>query len=194
MYVTLGKYNDYRQYLTIFTDKEVHADQALDLVGIFTLGSVDGPRPEDVPLVQFLKANYSDDVNLILFHPEIITNNSLGGGKLPLTLWESFYEPGTEGADKGLQVDGWGLGSQLQLKFRQIPFEVETGEAEMIAVDHVAKGATNANIDASRKQSTSKGKGKVSSGVQDESFLSPEDEERKRNKDPHGTTSDQASQ
>lgn len=167
--------------------KEVHAEPPLDLVAVFTLGSVNGPLPQHVPLVQRLKANYNDDVKLILFHAETILDNALGGGKLPVTVWESFYEPGTDDADKGLQVDGWGIGTQLQLKFRQIPFEIETGEAEMIGVDYVAKGAANANlvVDGTRKQSvaaTSKGKGRANStgqanGESGEDYLSPEDEE-----------------
>ncbi|KAF2150704.1 hypothetical protein K461DRAFT_295955 [Myriangium duriaei CBS 260.36] len=161
--------------------KEVHKDPQLELVAAFTLGPASGPLPEHVPFIQQLKAEYNDDVKLLLFHPETVLDGSMVGGKLPITLWESFYEPGTENADKGLQVDGWGIGTQLQLKFRQIPFEVETGEAEMIAVDYVAKGAANANLatDAGRKQSvtSSKGKGKAVQALSDEQVLSAEDEE-----------------
>lgn len=165
----------------------MHAQPPLDLTAIFTLGSTKGPAPDHVPVVQQIKATYNDDVLLVLFHPETILDGSLTGGKLPITVYEAFYEPGTEDGDKGLQVDGWGVGRQLQLKFRQIPFEVETGEAEMIGVDYVAKGAANANlaVDPSRKASTaalsSKGKEKVleqTNGAVD-TVLSPEDEERK---------------
>lgn len=165
----------------------MHADPPLDLVAAFTLGSTDGPLPDHVPLIQQLKANYNDDTKLILFHSRPILDGSLGGGQLPITIWESFYEPGTESADKGLQVDGWGVGTQLQLKFRQVPFEVETEEAEMIGVDYVAKGAANANVtaDSGRKASTApslKGKEKARGSVADgvpaaQHVLTAEDEE-----------------
>ncbi|PNS17424.1 26S proteasome regulatory subunit rpn-8 [Sphaceloma murrayae] len=167
--------------------KEVHASPPLDLTAIFTLGSTKGPAPDHVPLIQQVKANYNDDALLILFHPEMVLDGSLTGGKLPITIYEAFYEPGTEDGDKGLQIDGWGVGRQLQLKFRQISADVITGEAEMIGVDYVAKGAANAQVavDPARKTSTaaptSKGKGKEKATDQTDSekdaVLSAQDEE-----------------
>lgn len=129
---------------------------------------------------------------LMLFHPETILDGSLTGGKLPISLYESFYEPGSEGADKGLQVDGWSMGRQLQMRFRELPYEVETGEAEMIGIDFVAKGSGNATAVATTgatqktsadTSSNNKGKAKANdsqtNGSSTETPLSSEDEERR---------------
>lgn len=114
---------------------------------------------------------------LVLFHPQTILDGSLTGGKLPISIYESYYEPGSESADKGLQVDGWGMGRQLQMRFRQLPFEVETGEAEMIAVDFVAKGSGSAALHNSATP-PSKGKSRAEgSAATNDIQLSPADEE-----------------
>lgn len=126
------------------TVKDVHKAPPLDLVAIFTLAPPSGPLPDHVPILQQLQHSYNDSLMLLLFHPQTILDGTLTGGKLPISIYESYYEPGSESADKGLQVDGWAMGRQLQMRFRQLPFEVETGEAEMIAVDFVAKGSGSA--------------------------------------------------
>ncbi|THY32362.1 hypothetical protein D6D00_01626 [Aureobasidium pullulans] len=126
--------------------KDVHKAPPLDLVAIFTLAPPSGPLPEHVPILQQLQHSYNDSLMLLLFHPQTILDGSLTGGKLPISVYETYYEPGSESAEKGLQVDGWGMGRQLQMRFRQLPFEVETGEAEMIAVDFVAKGSGSATV------------------------------------------------
>ncbi|KAI4766958.1 hypothetical protein E4T52_16113 [Aureobasidium sp. EXF-3400] len=126
--------------------KDVHKAPPLDLVAIFTLAPPSGPLPDHVPILQQLQHSYNDSLMLLLFHPQTILDGALTGGKLPISIYESYYEPGSENADKGLQVDGWAMGRQLQMRFRQLPFEVETGEAEMIAVDFVAKGSGSATV------------------------------------------------
>jgi COP9 signalosome complex subunit 6 len=81
----------------------------------------------------------------------------------------------------------------LNLKFRELPYSVETGEAEMISVDFVARGGGNATaVDGTAKKAT-KGQasqapvgdlksmadsGKKEVNGVDSSLLSPEDEER----------------
>ena len=168
--------------------KEVHKSPALDLVAIFTLGSPSGPQPQHIPMLQQLQHHYHGDLLLALFHPETILEGELSGGKLPFSLYESYYEPGSEKAEKATQVDGWGMGRALQMRFRELAFEVETGEAEMIGVDFVAKGGGNATaITAGDLQkdtkTSSKGKGKAiegqTNGSSKETTLSSEDEERK---------------
>lgn len=155
---------------------------------MFALGPPTGPEPQHVPILQQLQHHYNDSLILLMFHPASILDGNMTGSKLPVSLYESFYEPGSEAADKGLQVDGWGLGRQLQMRFRELSYEVETGEAEMIAVDFVAKGsgvATAVPATTSSKStaegSSKKGKGKAAvdspSANNSEELLSPEDEE-----------------
>lgn len=112
------------------------------------------------------------------------------GSKLPISVYESFYEPGTEAADKALQIEAGGMGRQLQMRFRELAYEVETGEAEMIAVDFVAKGsgtatavpsATSTQKAAASSTSSTKGKGKAAesqtNGTAKDNSLTSEDDE-----------------
>ncbi|KEQ71152.1 hypothetical protein M436DRAFT_12125, partial [Aureobasidium namibiae CBS 147.97] len=157
--------------------KDVHKAPPLDLVAIFTLAPPSGPLPEHVPILQQLQHSYNDSLMLLLFHPQTILDGALTGGKLPISIYESYYEPGSENADKGLQVDGWAMGRQLQMRFRQLPFEVETGEAEMIAVDFVAKGSGSAAVHNSATP-PSKAKGRAEDGAASNDVqLSAADEE-----------------
>ena len=55
------------------------------------------------------------------------------GGKLPLTIYESIYE-----------ADDAEPSNPPHLKFVPLKYGIETGEAEMIAMDVVARGAGNA--------------------------------------------------
>ncbi|EMC98746.1 hypothetical protein BAUCODRAFT_379481 [Baudoinia panamericana UAMH 10762] len=151
--------------------KEVHKAPALDLVAMFTLGPVAGPQDVHLPLLkQVAEINGSDSMMLLLFHAELV--DQLQGGKLPISLYESVTE-----------------GEQSQVKFRELSFEVETGEAEMIGVDTVAKaGATASAVtkvepvpaaESSKKEKV-KGKGKAKEKDEEaasESVLSPEDDE-----------------
>lgn len=173
------------------TVRDVHKAPALDLVALFTLGPQSGPGPQHVPALQQLQHLYNDALILLLFHPATVLDGALTGGKLPIALYESHYEPGTEDGDKGLQVEGWGMGRQQQMKFRELSFEVETGEAEMIGVDFVAKGGGNATaiqstVNTQEKpkasKTSAKGKGKASAEQTNVASrdvpLSSEDEER----------------
>ena len=157
--------------------KEVHKAPALDLVAIFTLGPLHGPQAVHIPLVKQVQTlTSSDSIMLLLFHPEQVDN--LQGGKLPISLYESVEEVNDE---------------QMSLRFRELSFEVETGEAERIAVDFVAKGGGNATAvpkfdteasagASSSKEKITKGKGKAKErNDEDEetlsNILSPEEEE-----------------
>ncbi|KAK5118425.1 hypothetical protein LTR62_002939 [Meristemomyces frigidus] len=165
-----------------FTDRleqyrEVHKAPALDLVALFALGPVDGPQKVHLPVlkqVQHLTGN--DGILLLLFHGELM--DKLQGGKLPISLYESV---------RSEQEGG-------ELRFREMSFEVETGEAEMIAVDTVAKGGSTAVAVQKADTTTTtaaaspegsrtakgKGKGKTRDKQEEEgelNTLSPEDDE-----------------
>ena len=168
--------------------KDVHKAPALDLVAVFVLGSVDGPVNAHAGLVKQLQTLTStDSLMLLLFHAELV--DQLQGGKLPITLYESVQE----------QHEGGGDG---EIKFRELTFEVETGEAEMIGVDFVATGGGNATAvpkaevapamplpseagSSKDKDKKTKGKGKAKDQASDDaepesstaSVLSAEDEE-----------------
>ena len=176
-------------------DREVHKAPALDLVGGFALGPGSGPLPEHVPITQQL-LNVNEAATLLLFHPSSVSDEHTTGGKLPLSVYEAFYEPGSENEDKGTQIEEFGteklgMGRQLKMKYRELDYSMDTGEAEMIGMDFVARGAGNANAVSATTQSKSvtstngtKGKGKASmqvsttNGEDGDAQLSPEDEER----------------
>lgn len=108
--------------------REVHKAPALDLVAMFMSGPANGPQPAHLPALrqaQSLVGN--DNVMLLLFQLDMV--DKMEGGKLPIGLFEPYQEP---------------VGEQTDIHFRELSFEVETGDAEMIGVDFVAKGGGNA--------------------------------------------------
>ena len=107
--------------------RDVHKEPALDLVAMFALGPEAGPQGVHLPVVrQMLRWAGSESMMLLLFHAGMVEDAR--GGKLPISLYESVVGEG---------------GKDLQ-GFRELAFEVETGDAEMIAVDFVARGGGNA--------------------------------------------------
>lgn len=175
--------------------KDVHKEPALELVGWFTTAPATGPELQHVPMHQQILQEYNETAILLAFHPKDVLAGTTQSGKLPLTIYESVYE-GTQGVGKGAAYEADGDRSMeidtpenpLDLKFRELPYSVDTGEAEMIGVDSVARGGGNAtNVDAPAKQ-RDKGKEKSTrdskshqeaKALNDTSILSPEDEECK---------------
>ena len=168
--------------------KDVHLAPALELVGWFTTTPVTGPEGVHVPIHQQILHTYNETAVLLAFHPSSVLEGAAVGGKLPLTIYESMYE-NNEG--QGMEIDG--AEAPLELKFRELPYSVETGEAEMIGVDFVARGGGNATAIESAAKDTKgqasqmavgqvdkKGKAvdRESKAVDDSSILSSEDEER----------------
>lgn len=78
----------------------------------------------------------------LAFHPSQIQAQS-HGAKLPLAVYESVYEGENADTAKEMQVDG--EEPQLNIRFRELPYSVETGEAEMIGIDTIAKGSGTAS-------------------------------------------------
>ncbi|RMZ83565.1 hypothetical protein DV738_g892, partial [Chaetothyriales sp. CBS 135597] len=95
-------------------DRDVHKAPALDVVGWFTLCSAAGPHAEFVPLQLQLNSINDSAVILLAIHPEAFEFTQAVNQKLPITVYEAVSESET------------------------------TDEAEMIAINYVAKGAGSA--------------------------------------------------
>lgn len=79
----------------------------------------------------------------MLFHPENAFTEATAAGKLPLTLYESLsVNASSDPNDKAMDIDG--AVQAKSTKFRELVYSIETGEAEMISVDFVARGGGNA--------------------------------------------------
>lgn len=129
--------------LTESAVRDVHKQPQLDLVGWFTLGPASGPQQHVLPIHSRISELYTESPILFLFHPSDADSEATAAGKLPLTLYESVYESATGGPnDKAMDIDG--AVHAKALKFRELVYTVETGEAEMIGVDFVARGGGNA--------------------------------------------------
>jgi len=175
--------------------KDVHQAPVLDLLGWFTTAPVTGPEAAHAEIHQQVLHTNNETAVMLAFHPSSVLEGAGVGGKLPLTIYESVYES-RESRDRSMDVDG--QETQLDLKFRELPYSVETGEAEMISVDFVAKGGGNATVvdgsvkKGSKDQASQKPVGQVdekgkavqkdskdTKAVDDTSILSAEDEERR---------------
>jgi len=173
--------------------KDVHKSPALDLVGWFTVTAPSGPDVTHLPIHHQLLQTYNETAILLAFHPAGLVENSSASGKLPLTIYETIYEGDSVGdGNKSMQLDG--EEPSMGIKFRELPYSIETGEAEMIGVDFVARGGGNATAiqaqvlsgtsqaEANSKKSRTKKRGKDAPAEEtdtpdDTSPLSPEDED-----------------
>ena len=179
----------------------MHKASPIDLVGWFTIAPSSGPQAEHVPLHLQILQNYNESAILLTFHPSLVARGVTAGGKLPLTIYESVGEAVTsnlvQAADDGVgHLEAERGAVDRTLRFREIPYTVETGEAEMICVDSIARGGGNATAvntnqpvqssSQSTVETVDHGKGKaVDREVQngstdprdDDEQLSPENEE-----------------
>jgi COP9 signalosome complex subunit 6 len=161
--------------------KSVHKDRGLDLVGWYTLLPKSGPTPTILTIHQEFLDKYNESSLLLGFHPEQVINHSVGG-KLPMTIYESNYEhdePRIEydGEDKKMEDSE----PPLKLKFRELPYSVETGEAEMISMDFIARGGGNATAVESQEPKPSVAA--VDSDVKGKKRIVPQ-AEKKKDADP----------
>ncbi|OAQ59646.1 COP9 signalosome subunit 6 (CsnF) [Pochonia chlamydosporia 170] len=123
----------------------VHKERQLDFVGWYTLLPGTGPTPTILPIHSQILEGWNESAVVLGFHPEEVLNHTVGG-KLPLTIYESNYEVDDQkpteqdGEDKKMD-DGE---ATLKLKFREVPYSVETDETEMISMNYVAEGGGNA--------------------------------------------------
>lgn len=126
--------------------RTIHKSPQLDLVGWYTLLPKTGPTPSILPIHNWILTEHNESSLLLAFHPEEAVNQS-AGSRLPLTIYESNYEVDEPKADQGGEdKEMKDSDAPLKLKFRELPYSVETGEAEMISMDFVARGAGNATL------------------------------------------------
>lgn len=143
----------------------VHKDRQLDFVGWYTLLPSSGPTSTILPVHNQILETWNESAVLLGFHPEQVIDHSVGG-RLPLTIFESNYEVDdakteNDGEDKKMD-DGE---APLKLKFRELPYSVETDETEMISMNYVAGAGGNAAAVATKddkpaRSVESNGKGK----------------------------------
>jgi len=170
----------------------VHKDRQLDLVGWYTLLPSSGPTSTILPVHNQILQGWNESAILLSFHPEQVLDHSVGG-KLPLTIYESNYEvddlkTDNDGEDKKMD-DGE---PTLKLKFKELPYTVETDETEMISMNYVTAsgGSAAASVPKEDKPSLSiesNGKGKrrlvesqdeeKDAAQEDEVALTPEEDE-----------------
>ncbi|KAF4977076.1 hypothetical protein FZEAL_6354 [Fusarium zealandicum] len=143
----------------------VHKDRQLDFVGWYTLLPPSGPTPTILPIHNQILGTWNESAVLLGFHPQHVLDHSVGG-RLPLTIYESNYEVDDPKADNDGEDRKMDDGEPtLKLKFRELPYSVETDETEMISMNYVAGSGGNAAAAAPREEKTSlsvesNGKGK----------------------------------
>ncbi|KAJ2977566.1 hypothetical protein NQ176_g4301 [Zarea fungicola] len=164
----------------------VHKDRHLDFVGWYTLLPLEGPTPTVLPIHGQILQGWNESAILLGFHPQGVLNHSVGG-KLPLTIYESNYEADEsrtdpDGEDKKMDDGEPGL----KLRFREVPYAVETDETEMISMNYIASGGGNAAAVAAKdsqpaRSIESNGKGKrrlIESNTEDPVENQPADDEQ----------------
>ncbi|KAI1805272.1 hypothetical protein F4811DRAFT_516570 [Daldinia bambusicola] len=131
--------------------KTIHKSPQLDLVGWYTVLPKSGPTPSILPIHNWVLSEHNESSLLLGFHPDEAVQQA-AGSKLPLTIYESNYEVDEPKAEQGEDKEMRDGDPPLKLKFRELPYSVETGEAEMISMDFVARGAGNATVVEPRQQ------------------------------------------
>lgn len=188
--------------------KDVHKAPALELVGWFTTAPITGPEPQHVSIHQQILKGYNETAVLLAFHPSAVLKSEAAVGKLPLTIYESVFESrkseGQVTGDSAMEIVGGDAlhSSQLDLRFRELPYSIETGEAEMISVDFVARGGASFTTDTTAAGKSSQtpssnlpgGDSDAKAGgkpkIADAPVLTAEDEERMSFSCPIGACAD----
>ncbi|CAG8919087.1 unnamed protein product [Penicillium salamii] len=132
--------------------KDVHKDPALDLVGWWSIAPETGPTYAHLALHQQILQDYNQSAIFLTFHSSYTGASDSRGAKVPMSIYESVYEGEAPELDKNMQVDG----EEFPLRFREIPYSVETGEAEMIGIDTIVQTSGDASL--TEAQGSAKGK------------------------------------
>lgn len=104
--------------------------------------------------------------------------------KLPISVYESVVEGEAPAGDNAMQIDS----SEVGLRFRHVPFTIDTDETEMIAINYVAKGAGGAgavSLPAPAAQTSEASSSKLEAAEQEKTVaptrgpaLTPEEEDQ----------------
>lgn len=160
----------------------------MDLVGWYSLVPKTGPTPDHLPIHEQILSLYNDSAILLGFHTHDAVNQVAGNNPLPLTIYESNFEaedPSKETHPQGedREMKDSEAPPNMVLRFRELPYTTETGEAEMIAMQFVREGVAPATLDvpssSSKKaaKTDKKGKGKqVATSQFDESQVQEDDD------------------
>jgi COP9 signalosome complex subunit 6 len=169
--------------------RTVYNRPQLELVGWATLIPESGPQQHHLA-VHWSVAQFVSDVPILLgLHPESILDQV--GGQLPVTIYDSSYPAPFQkktDQDEAMRDAAADTADEVPLErvamrdtlgdlrtvwFHKLSYTIETGEAEMIGMQFVHRGAANASAAPSREprlgplESDDKGKGKA--------LLDPED-------------------
>lgn len=109
-------------------------------MGWWSTAPPSGPDTSHLSIHRQLLQDYNESAVFLAFHPSQLQQRQ--GAKLPLTVYESVLESENHDTGKDMQIDGEEPPSNI--RFRELPYSVETGEAEMIGVDTIAKGSGTA--------------------------------------------------
>ncbi|KAI0399370.1 COP9 signalosome-like protein subunit 6 [Xylaria palmicola] len=131
--------------------KTIHSSPQLDLVGWYTLLPRSGPTPGIRPIHAWMLSQENESSLLLGFHPEESVKHD-AGSRLPLTVYETSYEAEEPRNEQGEDKEMRDAEPPIKLKFRELPYSVDTSEAEMISIDFVARGAGNATAVEPREQ------------------------------------------
>lgn len=123
--------------------RDVHKSPALDIVGWYTTLPSTGPQPAHLPVHLQILQHYNESALLLGFFPNNVEIGSTCG-KLPLTIFESNFEAdgqkiATGGDKKAVDTD-----LKPSIRFKEISYTIETGDAEMIGIDSIARSGGNA--------------------------------------------------
>lgn len=170
----------------------MHKSPPLDIVGWYTLVPKTGPTADHLPIHNEILERYNESAILLGFHIQEVLNQ-VPGNPLPITIYESNYE--AEDAAKDAPAEGEDqqmkdseAASQMVLRFRELPYSTETGEAEMIAMQFIREGVAHATREDHGKKNAAadkKGKGKqpASNSQQEAEPRAPRDEDANLSKD-----------
>ena len=104
--------------------------------------SIDWSQRLHICLLHELLQNYNDSAVFLAFHPSQLQASETHNSKLPLTIYESVLEDeDANDAAKEMEIDGQ---EALSLRFRELRYSVETGEAEMIGVNTIVQSSGTA--------------------------------------------------